>query len=226
MAQKKVMDESMILRDAVVEAMLEKKGENVVSLDLSSIDGAICRYFVICSAQSTTQVDAIADNIEDYVRKTLKEKPRRTDGYDNSVWIVLDYVDVIAHVFQTETRDFYKVEELWADAKREDFTDEPIQKVVKKSTIKAKTATPKVATKKVTSSKTTSKSKVGKSAASKEAPTAKTAKAKKPTTKTVAKKTSTAKSATKSTSKKTSVTKKSTAKTTTKTKAVVAKSKK
>jgi ribosome-associated protein len=113
------------LCQAVAEAMLEKKAQGVVSLDLSSIDGAICTYFVLCHADSTTQVDAIAGNVEEQVRKTLGQKPRRVEGAENALWILVDYVDVIAHVFQTEMRDFYRIEQLWADAVREEHTDEP-----------------------------------------------------------------------------------------------------
>jgi ribosome-associated protein len=138
MAKKSVAEkEALELRDAVAQAMLDKKGVRVISLDLSRIDGAICRYFVICNAQSTTQVDAIAGNIEDHVYKVLGEKPRRSDGYENSLWIALDYIDVIAHVFQTEIRAFYRIEELWADAVDKQHTDEPTKKVtVKKSAAK------------------------------------------------------------------------------------------
>ncbi len=123
---------------AVATAMLDKKAQNVVSLDLSSIDGAISTYFVVCNAESTTQVDAIARNVEEHVRKTLGQKPRRVEGTENSLWILMDYVDVLVHIFQTEMREFYRIEQLWADAALELHTDEP--PVVKKTTAVKKVA--------------------------------------------------------------------------------------
>lgn len=179
------------LCQAVATAMLDKKAQNVVSLNLSSIDGAISTYFVICNADSTTQVDAIANNVEDHVRKTLEQKPRRTEGFENSLWILLDYVDVIVHVFQTEMRDFYRIEQLWADAEHKLHTDEP---PVKKVTAKKVAAAPK----KTAVKKTTTTVK-------KKAATAKTA--------SVAKKAAVAKPAAKKTTavKKTTATKKTAA---------------
>ena len=108
---------------AVATAMLDKKAQNVVSLDLSGIDGMLCTYFVVCHADSTAQVDAIAGNVEDHVRKTLGQKPRRVEGSENSLWVLMDYVDVMVHVFQTEIRDFYRLEQLWNDAVSETHTD-------------------------------------------------------------------------------------------------------
>ena len=96
------------LIETIVSAIEDKKGKNIVSLDLSGFDGAICSNFVVCNADSTTQVAAIADGIEEKVRETL--------GQQNAVWIAMDYVDVVVHIFQTELRSFYRLEELWADA--------------------------------------------------------------------------------------------------------------
>jgi ribosome-associated protein len=101
----------------IVDAMQEKKGQNILSLDIGSLPNAVCKYFVICNADSTTQVDAIANNIEDKVLDKLGEKVFRSAGYQNAIWIVLDYVDIVVHVFQTEWRDYYRIEDLWADAK-------------------------------------------------------------------------------------------------------------
>ena len=150
MAKKKQSQAAKELCLAVATAMLDKKAQNVMSLDLSSIDGAICTYFVMCNADSTTQVDAIANNVEDHVRKTLGQKPRRVEGAENSLWILLDYVDVMAHVFQTETRSFYRIEQLWADAVREEHTEEP-------PVARKKTAAKKIATtgRKITAAKKT-----------------------------------------------------------------------
>ncbi len=100
----------------IVSAIEDKKGKNIVSLDLSGFDGAICSAFVVCNADSTTQVAAIADGIEEKVQQELGEKVWRVEGQQSAVWIAMDYVDVVVHIFQTELREFYRLEELWADA--------------------------------------------------------------------------------------------------------------
>ncbi|MGB4329217.1 MAG: ribosome silencing factor [Tenuifilum sp.] len=105
------------LLTCIVDAIQEKKGKNVVSLEIGVLPNAVCKYFVFCNADSTTQVDAIANNIEDKVLEKLGEKVYRSDGYQNAIWIVLDYIDIVVHVFQTEWRNYYRVEALWADAK-------------------------------------------------------------------------------------------------------------
>ena len=104
------------LIETIVAAIEDKKGKDIVSLDLSGFDGAICPRFVVCNADSTTQVAAIAAGIEEKVQQTLGEKVWRIEGQQNAVWIAMDYVDVVVHIFQTELRSFYKLEELWADA--------------------------------------------------------------------------------------------------------------
>lgn len=106
------------LVNAIVEAADDKKAESIVSLDLTELDNAVCRYFIVCNANSTTQVGAIADGVSDKVLEKLGETPFHSEGYENCLWVLLDYGDVVFHVFQTEQRDFYKLEELWADAKR------------------------------------------------------------------------------------------------------------
>lgn len=100
----------------IVNAIEDKKGRDIVSLDLTGFDGAITSHFVVCNADSTTQVAAIADGIEEKVFEELGEKPWRVEGQQNAFWIAMDYVDVVVHIFQTELRGFYKLEELWADA--------------------------------------------------------------------------------------------------------------
>lgn len=104
------------LTGTIIRAIQDKKGKNIVSLDLSKIDGAICSCFIVCNADSTTQVAAIAASIEEQVLETLGEKVWRVEGQQNALWIAMDYVDVVVHIFQTELREFYKLEELWADA--------------------------------------------------------------------------------------------------------------
>ncbi len=104
------------LIETIVGAIEDKKGKNIVSLDLSGFDGAICSAFVVCNADSTTQVAAIAAGIEEKVQESLGEKVWRVEGQQSALWIAMDYVDVVVHIFQSELREFYRLEELWADA--------------------------------------------------------------------------------------------------------------
>ena len=105
------------LVEAIKDGMENLKASNITILDLSELENSVCDYFIICDANSNTQVRAISNSIEENVRKTLNEKPWHTEGLDNSQWILMDYVHVAAHVFQAETRDFYDLEGLWGDAK-------------------------------------------------------------------------------------------------------------
>ena len=104
------------LIETIVAAIEDKKGKNIVSLDLTGVDGAICSHFVVCNADSTTQVAAIADGIEEKVHEVQGEWAWRVEGKQNALWIAMDYVDVVVHIFQTDLRSFYKLEELWSDA--------------------------------------------------------------------------------------------------------------
>ena len=109
------------LINTIVGAIQDKKGKNIVSLDLTGFDGASCSHFVICNADSTTQVAAIADGIEEKVFEQLHEKVHRIEGMNNAVWVAVDYIDVVVHIFQSELRDFYRLEQLWADAPRTEY---------------------------------------------------------------------------------------------------------
>ena len=111
------------LIETIVGAIQDKKGKDIVSLDLTGFDGAVCSHFVVCNADSTTQVAAIADGIEQDVLEKTGEKLWRIEGQQNAFWIAMDYVDVVVHIFQTELRQYYKLEELGADApiKRYDY---------------------------------------------------------------------------------------------------------
>lgn len=108
----------------IADAMLEKKGQDVVSLDLKPIGTAISDYFIVCNADSTPAVVAIADNIEDRMIEKCGRKVVRTQGKENAFWVILDYGDIVVHVFQTPYRAFYRLEDLWADAPREAYEDE------------------------------------------------------------------------------------------------------
>lgn len=101
---------------AIIHAIQEKKGNNIVSLDLRKIPEAVADFFIICEAGSTTQVRAIADFVEDHVKTTIGEAPYHHEGHQGAQWILVDYVNVVVHVMQSETRKFYKLEEMWSDA--------------------------------------------------------------------------------------------------------------
>ncbi len=113
-----------LLLDAVVEGIHRIKGLEIVKIDLRKINNTECKYFVICHGNSNTQVDAIAHSVEDTVTELTKEKAWHKDGYQNSQWILLDYADVMVHVFQRDIRKFYDLENLWADAKIEVIKEE------------------------------------------------------------------------------------------------------
>ena len=107
----------------IADAMLEKKAQDVVSLDLRSIGTAISDHFIVCNADSTPAVVAIADNIEDRMIEKCKRKVVRTQGKENAFWVIMDYGDIVVHIFQTPYRAFYRLEDLWADAERTAYED-------------------------------------------------------------------------------------------------------
>jgi ribosome-associated protein len=116
MKQTKVEANSDILADIVVKGMQEKKATDIVVINLKSLKNAVSDYFVIASANSDTQLDAIASSIEEEVFKAIRQNPWQTEGRMNKEWVLLDYVDVVAHIFLKDKREFYALEELWGDA--------------------------------------------------------------------------------------------------------------
>ena len=108
----------------IVEAIQDKKGKNVCTLDLTGIGTSICDHFVICNADSTPNVLAIADNIEEEMLVKCNTKVLRQQGKENAFWIIMDYSDIVVHIFQTEYREFYRLEDLWADAQKKVYQDE------------------------------------------------------------------------------------------------------
>ena len=100
----------------VVNGMLEKKALDIAVMDLRGVKNAITDYFIICSGNSDTQIDAIADSVEDEVEKNLKQPVWHKEGKQNKEWILLDYVDIVVHVFRKDRRSFYDLESLWGDA--------------------------------------------------------------------------------------------------------------
>lgn len=111
-------DDSKILSNAIVEGMQENKAEDIVVLDLRDIQNAVCDFFVICSGDSSTQIEGISSSVMRHTRKELSERPWSLEGKGSKEWILLDYVSVVAHIFYKETREFYDLEDLWADAVR------------------------------------------------------------------------------------------------------------
>jgi len=123
MTEKKPSDNLAPLSDAIVEAMRNKKAGNIISLDLRNLNNRYVDKFIICHGDNDRQVEAIAKEVEEHVRKTLNDKPWHREGYENREWILLDYVNIVVHVFLKEKRDFYAIEELWGDAELEEFKD-------------------------------------------------------------------------------------------------------
>jgi len=109
-----------ILQQAVI-AMQEKKAKDIISLDLTGLPDAVAAYFLICHASNKTQVNAIYDYVVELVTKNCGEHPYHREGYENAEWILIDYVDVVVHVFLEDTRKFYHLEGLWADAKMKQY---------------------------------------------------------------------------------------------------------
>jgi ribosome-associated protein len=103
----------------VVHGMQEKKGQNIVVMDLRGVKNAFTDYFVLCSGGSDTQIDALADSVDDEIHKTTGMNPFHKEGKTNREWILLDYIDVVVHIFKKDKRDFYKLEDLWGDAEFE-----------------------------------------------------------------------------------------------------------
>ena len=112
----KKIDATNILLENIVDAIQDVKGQDIISLDLRKLDSAICKYFVICSGTSNTQVKAIEGSIKKTISKVLGEKPFHTEGNNIGEWILMDYSDIIVHIFQEKTRAFYNIEDFWGDA--------------------------------------------------------------------------------------------------------------
>jgi ribosome-associated protein len=114
------------LIDTVIFAMRDKKAENIVHLNLDKLNKSVCSAFIVTNADSTVQVKAIADNVEEEVLKKLDVKVWRRQGDENALWIILDYGSVVVHVFQTKCRKYYALEDLWADAENVEVSEDKI----------------------------------------------------------------------------------------------------
>ena len=111
---------SKILK-TIIQAIQDKKAQNIISLDLRKIPEAVADFFIICEGSSTTQVKAIADSVEEEVRSNCEELPYKHEGRTSLQWVLIDYVNVVVHVMLPESRRFYKLEDMWSDAAQEDF---------------------------------------------------------------------------------------------------------
>lgn len=116
MTEIKEAQNSQILSDAVIGGMKEMKASDIVLIDLRSIGNAVADFFVICSGNSDTQIDAISDSVEEEVYKTTSDNPWRKEGKENKEWILMDYANVVVHIFRKDRREFYSLEKLWGDA--------------------------------------------------------------------------------------------------------------
>ena len=116
MGKKTMRRESDVLAKAIIKVIKQHKGKEVVSLDLREIETAICDFFIICHGTSNTHIASIAENVRKEISKQMKEKPWHTEGEANKEWVLMDYFNVVVHIFNKEKRDFYKLENLWADA--------------------------------------------------------------------------------------------------------------
>lgn len=116
MVKKKTVNLSTYLSEIAVHGIQEKKGNDVVRLDLRELESSVSDYFIVCNADSSTQVKAIADSVEDEIYKQTKLNVTHKEGQENAEWIILDYFDVVVHIFKTDKREFFGIEDLWGDA--------------------------------------------------------------------------------------------------------------
>ena len=117
MSIKKELKTSDILANVIIEGMREIKAKEIVSLDLRGLESSVCDFFIVCHGTSNTHASAIADSVIEETLKTVKGKPWHKEGLTNGDWILLDYGNVVAHIFQKEIREYYNIEKLWGDAK-------------------------------------------------------------------------------------------------------------
>ncbi|WP_116788091.1 ribosome silencing factor [Flavobacterium psychrotrophum] len=115
MAKKNVSNDDLLAN--IIKGIEEVKGNDIDILDLREIDNTVCDYFVICNGTSNTQVNAIVHSIQKVVSKELKDKPWHVEGTENGEWVLMDYVNIVVHVFQKHIREYYNIESLWGDAR-------------------------------------------------------------------------------------------------------------
>ena len=115
MAKKNINNDELLAN--IIKGIEEVKGNDIDILDLRGIDNTVCDYFVICNGTSNTQVNAIVNSIQKIVSKELKDKPWHVEGTENGEWVLMDYVNIVVHVFQKHIREYYNIESLWGDAR-------------------------------------------------------------------------------------------------------------
>lgn len=123
MRKKKEEVENEQLVDTIIQSIQDKKGQTIVKIDLRDIKSTLCDYFIICQAESNVQVNAISENIAKEAFLKLKIEPHHIEGRDNAQWVLIDFFDVVVHVFQKDYRNFYKLEDLWSDGRTEVIAD-------------------------------------------------------------------------------------------------------
>ncbi|WP_296146798.1 ribosome silencing factor [uncultured Flavobacterium sp.] len=115
MAKKNISNDDLLAN--IIKGIEEVKGNDIDILDLRAIDNTVCDYFVICNGTSNTQVNSIVNSVQKMVSKELKDKPWHVEGAENGEWVLMDYVNIVVHVFQKHIREYYNIESLWGDAK-------------------------------------------------------------------------------------------------------------
>lgn len=126
---RKPSQETSPVTESIVRGLFEKKGKKVALIDLRNLENRVCDFFIISHAASTTQVDSLAWSVEDVVRKETGRKPAHIEGTENCFWVLMDYGDILVHIFQEQYRDFYSLESLWADGRITILEDIPLKKV-------------------------------------------------------------------------------------------------
>jgi ribosome-associated protein len=120
MSKNKISTDELI--SVIIKGIDDVKGDNIKLLDLRELENTVCDYFIICSGNSNTQVNAISGAVQKKVSKELKDKPWHIEGSANAEWVLMDYVNVVVHIFQKQVRDYYDIESLWGDAKITDIS--------------------------------------------------------------------------------------------------------
>ena len=116
--------EAKILAEIAVKAIQSKKGRQITMIDFDGVEGSLFEYYVLCTANSPSHVDALADETEKQIKEITGISPRRVEGLQNCQWVLLDYFDVVIHIFLAETREFYNIEAMWTDVKQVHYQDE------------------------------------------------------------------------------------------------------
>ena len=116
--------EAKILAEIAVKAIQSKKGRQITMIDFDGVEGSLCEYYVLCTANSPSHVDALADETERQIKEITGISPRRVEGLQNCQWVLLDYFDVVIHIFLAETREFYNIEAMWKDVKQVHYQGE------------------------------------------------------------------------------------------------------